>query len=170
MRWPVGASRRLGRTHLQTLCFVIHNEEVLLLYRRFPPNVGRWNCPGGKVEPGETPTETCIREVYEETGLRVLNPRLRGLITLPQVLGQAGSTLVFVYMATDFMGKLRQSREGILEWLPIKYLGDEPEIVPDLPVLFNECMRTSDVLTARLTPPGDGSLTPRLVPDRPVLA
>lgn len=32
---------------------------------------GKWELPGGKVEFGETPRETVIREVKEETGLKV---------------------------------------------------------------------------------------------------
>jgi len=162
--------RQQLRTHLQTLCFVEQNDQVLLLYRRFPPNVGLWNCPGGKVEAGETPTEACIREVYEETGLNILNPRLRAVVTLAQEGQQSTTTtLMFVYHATDFVGEPRESREGFLEWLPTKYLSDEPEIVRDVPLLYEECRRSVEVLTARLRSEGPIS-EPKLVPDRPLLA
>lgn len=32
---------------------------------------GRWEFPGGKIEPGETPAEAAVRECHEETGLDV---------------------------------------------------------------------------------------------------
>ena len=40
---------------------------------RMPPN-SHWITPGGGVEPGETPAEAAVREVYEETGLRIALP------------------------------------------------------------------------------------------------
>ena len=49
-------------------------EELLMLYRNKKPddpNEGKWLGIGGKVEPGETPGEANIREVYEETGIRL---------------------------------------------------------------------------------------------------
>jgi 8-oxo-dGTP pyrophosphatase MutT (NUDIX family) len=46
----------------------------VLLVRR--ADDGRWAMPGGWVDPGETPEQAVVREVVEETGLRVSAPRL----------------------------------------------------------------------------------------------
>ena len=46
----------------------------VLLVRR--ADDGRWAMPGGWVDPGETPEQAVVREVAEETGLRVSEPRL----------------------------------------------------------------------------------------------
>ena len=46
----------------------------VLLVRR--ADDGRWAMPGGWVDPGETPERAVVREVAEETGLRVSAPRL----------------------------------------------------------------------------------------------
>ena len=46
----------------------------VLLVRR--ADDGRWAMPGGWVDPGETPEQAVVREVAEETGLRVSAPRL----------------------------------------------------------------------------------------------
>lgn len=48
--------------------FVVDDGKVLLLYHR---KLGKWLPPGGHVEPGELPDDAAVREVYEETGIRV---------------------------------------------------------------------------------------------------
>ena len=55
-------------------------EKVLLTRRR---DNGSWCVPGGYMEPGESMTEACIREVWEETGLRVEIARLISIYTHP---------------------------------------------------------------------------------------
>jgi 8-oxo-dGTP diphosphatase len=44
---------------------------VLLIRRTTEPGRGRWSIPGGRVEPGETDRHAVIREVAEETGLKI---------------------------------------------------------------------------------------------------
>jgi ADP-ribose pyrophosphatase YjhB (NUDIX family) len=46
-------------------------ERLLFVRHRKPPLAGRWLPPGGHVDPGETPEEGAVREVFEETGQRV---------------------------------------------------------------------------------------------------
>ncbi|HLT57873.1 MAG: NUDIX hydrolase [Limnochordales bacterium] len=48
--------------------FVVHQGRVLLLYHK---RLGMWLPPGGHIEPNELPDEAAVREVYEETGVRV---------------------------------------------------------------------------------------------------
>jgi 8-oxo-dGTP diphosphatase len=48
---------------------------------------GKWNGLGGKFEPGETPEECVRREVLEESGLTIQNPRLHGLLMFPNFRG-----------------------------------------------------------------------------------
>jgi 8-oxo-dGTP diphosphatase len=54
-------------------CLVRHKDKYLLLKRAedniFPDNVGKWECPGGRVEPNENPEHTALRELKEEAGL-----------------------------------------------------------------------------------------------------
>lgn len=47
---------------------------------------GRWCLPGGGMDSGETAEEACIREVWEETRLRVHVSRLVGVYTSPDFL------------------------------------------------------------------------------------
>lgn len=50
----------------------------------------RWCLPGGHMESGESAAETCMREVLEETGLRVEIVKLIGVYTSPDVVIQHG--------------------------------------------------------------------------------
>lgn len=55
---------------------------VLIEKRRGPANVvGKWNGPGGKVELGESVEANVIRELHEETGLVLTNPRHMLMLT-----------------------------------------------------------------------------------------
>ena len=58
-------------------------EQVLLTRRA---DNGQWCLPGGAIDPGETVTEACGREFYEETGLRVRVVRLTGVYSTPDQL------------------------------------------------------------------------------------
>jgi len=50
---------------------VIHNQRVLLVKRKYPPNKNTWALPGGKVELGETLQQAAEREIIEETGITI---------------------------------------------------------------------------------------------------
>lgn len=58
--------------------FVIHKNQLLLGMRKNATGEGTWAEPGGHVEFGETPEEACIREVKEETGIIVKDPKFVG--------------------------------------------------------------------------------------------
>ncbi|MFJ6212761.1 (deoxy)nucleoside triphosphate pyrophosphohydrolase [Streptomyces sp. NPDC092296] len=58
---------------------LLHRGRVLAARRSAPPETaGRWEFPGGKAEPGETPQQALERELYEELGVRT-----RALAPLP---------------------------------------------------------------------------------------
>ena len=63
---------------LPIVCALIVNPEgSALLLRRHPGKQGgdKWGLPGGKLEQGESPVEAIKREIYEETGIELRNPR-----------------------------------------------------------------------------------------------
>jgi 8-oxo-dGTP diphosphatase len=89
-----------------------------MVHRNKKPNdihEGKWNGLGGKLEAGETPEECVQREVLEESGLLIQNPRLHGLLMFPRFKGN--DWYVFVFTATEFSGELIDSPEGRLEWI-----------------------------------------------------
>ena len=104
---------------LATLCYVKHNGKTLMVHRNKKPgdiHAGKWNGLGGKFEEGESPEGCVIREVQEESGLVIQNPRLHGLLVFTNFKGT--DWYVFVFTATDFSGELTASSpEGRLEWV-----------------------------------------------------
>ena len=87
--------------------------EVLLIRHRFG---GHWSFPKGHVEEGENEFQTALREVKEETGLTMLNPRFRGLVTF--VSDEWGVEYMHLFTCTEFAGALTDCDEGELVWLP----------------------------------------------------
>jgi 8-oxo-dGTP diphosphatase len=105
---------------LATLCYIRNNGKTLMIHRVKKVNdyhQGKWNGLGGKFDQGETPEECVIREVEEETGLNIKSPHLHGLLTFPMFDG-IEDWYVFVYTADEFEGKLIDSSEGNLAWIP----------------------------------------------------
>jgi ADP-ribose pyrophosphatase YjhB (NUDIX family) len=60
------------------------NGRYLLVRRKNPPSADMFAFPGGRAEPGETPEQTALREFFEETGLRVHDPRPLAIYDLAQ--------------------------------------------------------------------------------------
>jgi len=104
---------------LATLCYVKRDGKTLMLHRTKKENdihEGKWNGLGGKFEQGESPEECAIRELREESGLVVRNPKLAGVLTFPK-FARGEDWYVFVFIVTDFSGELIDSPEGDLEWI-----------------------------------------------------
>lgn len=109
-----------------TLCYVQTEKEVLMLFRNKKEkdiHEGKWNGLGGKFLSGETPEECVIREVREESGLKLQKPQLKGMIQFPKFDG-TNDWLVFIFKATEFSGDLITSAEGDLHWIEKEKLLD----------------------------------------------
>ena len=104
---------------ITTLCYIKKDGKTLMLHRIRKQNdihEGKWNGLGGHIELGETPEECVIREVYEESGLKLRSPRPRGILTFPMFDG-IEDEYTFLYTADEFEGVLTDSSEGVLEWV-----------------------------------------------------
>ena len=102
-----------------TLCYIEKDGSYLMLLRnrkKHDINGGKWIGVGGKFEAGETPVECAVREVKEETGLTMLAPLFRGIVTF--VSDEWGVEYMHLFTCTEFEGELSDCDEGELEWLP----------------------------------------------------
>ena len=98
------------------MCMVYDHEGNILVQDRLDPNWPGITFPGGHVEPGESFTESVIREVWEETGLTVENPILCGVKQFQTRKGER--YVVLFYRADRYSGVLRSSGEGKVFWIP----------------------------------------------------
>ena len=123
---------RRESAELTVLCLV-HRGDMLLLQDRLKLDWRGLTPPGGHVEPGESIVEAVIREMREETGLAVMNPRLCGVKQFPI---EGGRYLVFLFETEEFEGELKSSEEGQMVWISREKLA-EYNTVPDLQQLLD---------------------------------
>ena len=98
------------------LCMVYDRAGNILVQDRKDPDWPGLCFPGGHVEPGESFVESVIREVWEETGLTIENPRLCGTKQFQTRKGER--YVVFFYKTDRFSGELKSSDEGEVFWIP----------------------------------------------------
>ena len=97
------------------LCLISDKNGNILVEDRKDPKWPGVSLPGGHVEPNEPFTRTAIREVQEETGLTMVNPRLCGVKQFQTDKG--ARYVVFLYKATEYTGSLHSSDEGEVFWV-----------------------------------------------------
>lgn len=115
---------RTEQVILTNMCMVTDGKDNVLLQDRNDPGWPGLVFPGGHVEPGETFVDSVRREVWEETGITVLNPRLCGVKQF--FLKENGTRyVVLMFRADSFEGALRSSDEGEALWVPLSDLPSE---------------------------------------------
>lgn len=103
---------------LTTLCYIEKDDSYLMLHRvkkKNDINQDKWIGVGGHFEEGESPEECLLREVWEETGLRLNSWRFRGIVTFQ--CDDYETEYMCLYTSADFEGELIECDEGILEWV-----------------------------------------------------
>ena len=120
MTWEYGS--KMGHStenvELTVLC-LIQDGNRLLLQNRVKEDWKGYTFPGGHVEPGESFVAAVVREMKEETGLDIINPRMVGIKQFP-ITG--GRYIVLLFKATEFSGEVVSSEEGEMEWIDIDEL------------------------------------------------
>lgn len=120
--------------HLPTVGVIARDAEgrVLLVQDR---EDGRWSCPGGIVEPFETPADAAVREAWEEAGVHVRLTRIAGVFGGPDcgtdyANGDRISWVATIFAAEPIAGQARPDgsetqaacffADGELDALPMK--------------------------------------------------
>ncbi|OHV72280.1 NUDIX hydrolase [Ensifer sp. LCM 4579] len=78
----------------------------LLVRRANPPAAQMYAFPGGRAEPGETPAETALRELAEETGIKGCNPVLFEVYDLPPKRTESRHFLLSVFTVEANLGSV----------------------------------------------------------------
>jgi ADP-ribose pyrophosphatase YjhB (NUDIX family) len=119
---------------------VTFGERLLLCRRALAPGYGLWAPPGGFLENGETPQEGAAREVWEETGVRLVGTPLvfRGLTCLMEL-----NEVYANFSASVSCGRCQPGAEALdaaffapdeLPWAELAY----PTLADDLRQFFHE--------------------------------
>ncbi len=110
---------------------VVRDARVLAARRTAPPEAaGRWELPGGKVEPGETPEGAVVRELGEELGL---TGRVSGWLAGSAAIGTTHR--LCVALVRPGPGEPRATEHDRLRWLGAAELGGVDWLEPDRPFL-----------------------------------
>lgn len=135
---------------LSTLCYLERDGKYLMLYRnkkKNDVNHGKWIGVGGKLEASEAPEEGLMREVLEETGLRLSGYRFRGIITF--VYDDKEPEYIFTYTSSEFEGELSECDEGELRWVDKREVLKLPLWEGDKPML-RRLMESDEVFSIKL--------------------
>ena len=115
-------------------CILIHQDELLLIKRNKEPHKNLY-CPvGGKVDPFESPRQTVIREVDEETGLEINNLQFSGIMVESSPLKYNWISLIFSSEIEHYDPP--KSDEGTLEWVHSDQLNKIPIPETDIHIYY----------------------------------
>lgn len=104
---------RTENVELTVLC-LIYKGDKYLLQDRVSEDWKGYTLPGGHIESGESIVDAVIREMKEETGLIIKNPKLCGVKQFPI---KGGRYIVFLFKTDEYDGDVISSKEGEMHWV-----------------------------------------------------
>jgi 8-oxo-dGTP diphosphatase len=117
-------------------CALIDPDGRVLIAQRPPGKAmsGLWEFPGGKIEAGERPEDTLIRELREELGIMVLEACLA-----PFAFASHGYTdfhlLMPLYLCRRWEGTVTALEHSAIKWVRPRELASYPMPAADLPLI-----------------------------------
>lgn len=124
------------RVLLVAACALLDADNRVLLARRPEGKsmAGLWEFPGGKIEAGETPEQSLVRELHEELGIETEEPCLAPLTFASHAYDEF-HLLMPLYVCRKYQG-IPMSREGQqLKWVRAAALRDYPMPPADIPLI-----------------------------------
>lgn len=107
---------------------IICNGRILLEKRKGEPGRGKWSIPGGLVELGESAEQTVIREVKEETYLKIEKPELIDVVN--NVTLDKNGRIKYHFVIIDYFVRLKGGTvkaaddAAELKWVPFEKVED----------------------------------------------
>ena len=117
---------------ISNMCMVYKGDMILVINRTKSDWPGL-SFPGGHLEENETLEESVVREMKEETGLEIKNPKLCAIKEWDW--GNGVRYLGLLYKTNDFKGELKSSNEGEVFWINKKDI-NKYELSQDFLELF----------------------------------
>lgn len=126
-----------------TLCFLKYQNSILLINRNKAPFMGMWNAIGGHQEKGETLLECAIREIYEETNIKIEKLNFMGKFTW-----NFDDDIGYIYVGNlekDFNinNYPLKNKEGIVDFKSIEWIENSHNtgIINDLKIIIPEIFK-----------------------------
>lgn len=96
------------------------NGQILLIEEfRIGLNKNTWGLPGGQIDKGSTARKTIIKEVLEETNLKIKDPKL---FLKYIVHGNYMICKDFIFICNNFKGKIKTENQNNFKWVNLKNL------------------------------------------------
>lgn len=104
-----------------TLLTLVKDGKILLSQKKRGFGAGILNGVGGKIEKGETPVQSLVREAKEEIGITVKNPQDMGMLVFDEIVkGKRQLVEMYLFYAEDYDGEIIESDEvGNSKWFDI---------------------------------------------------
>ena len=114
-------------------CYLIKDNEVVVTkYKKGNKKEGYYDIPGGKIEEGESPKQTAIREMKEETGIEIQNLKYKGIMTIEY----PNRMFIFdTFISKEYEGEPQEFKENISEWIDIDELLKKEKILSNIILL-----------------------------------
>lgn len=115
-------------------CYLIKgNKVVVTKYKKGNKKEGYYDIPGGKIEEGEIPKQTAIREMKEETGIDIKNLKYKGIMTIEY----PNRKFIFdTFISDEYEGNSQEFEENTSEWIEINQLLQKEKILSNI-ILLN---------------------------------